>query len=845
MEFLPHIDVIVLSYAKDESFWRLTQNCLNSLSQHRDDARYNLRVTVVETNDRLAQETFIPRQVKQPYYNLQCLLYPGIPFNYNLFLQQAYEQILEFPVESLAQNALLISNNDVTYQKNCLTQLLKALEKYESISPWCPEFHDNLYSSNPIQDEYIDYRTTYAVCGWSIMLRRSLMASVKFNELFPEALSFWFQDNYYADVLQVHGWRHALIRAAKAQHLAEQSHKLMPPDLREQRTGGLQHVYHTLRSKLLAAHKPPEPAKTSKVVMIPEEQQEQQETKTENKQKDIVLTIAIASITKRAKQLQVLIEGLNSQAKNFPVEILILTDNQKISVGKKRDRLINLSQGKYIAFVDDDDRIAADYLPLIFDACAQNPGVDCVTFDSLVTWTGYDGFIASKKPCSFGLKNQFQDLPDRYLRTPNHLCAIRRELALKESHEDANWGEDRWWELNLLPHLKTEYHIDKILYYYEYNEATSETQRQPKQEQKLQEPAQHTKKLSSRKCKIAVYAIAKNEEAFVDRFVQSVQDADCILVADTGSDDNTVDKLKKLGVQTHSISIHPWRFDLARNAALALVPSDVNLCIKLDLDELMDPGWREAIEDNWNPDITRLHYRFHYTPEWCYWANWIHAREGYYWRHAAHEILYSMREERSLTIQEGLSTSHLPDPNKPRSQYLPLLELDVRELPCSRGYFYLGREYFYAHRFDDTIKTLKKYLEYPETWNSERMSAQLMIAECYQYMEKPDQFEIEALRAHLESPRDREPLYELAKFNYHRGDHISGLGYAIKALSIHGNPMHVHTRPQAWNEMIYYIASILAFNVGLKEKSQHYNEEGLKINPRHPQLLENAKWFAT
>jgi glycosyltransferase involved in cell wall biosynthesis/GT2 family glycosyltransferase len=840
MNFLPHIDVIVLSYAKDESFWRLTQNCLNSLSKHKDDNKYNLRVTVVETNDRLATEPFIPRQLKQPYSNLNCLFYPGIPFNYNLFLQQAYDQILEFPVESLASNALLISNNDVTYQKNCLTLLLNALERYESVSPWCPDFHDNLYSSNPIQEEYIDYRTTYAVCGWSIMLRRSLMASVKFSEFFPEALSFWFQDNYYADVLQVHGWRHALIRAAKAQHLSEQSHKLMPADLRSQRTGGLQHVYHTLRSKLLAAHKPPEvkSEQPSKIVMIAEEAK--QEIKQEEVQKDrpILLTIAIASIAKRSKQLQTLVENLYNQCQNFPVEILALVDNQKTTVGKKRDQLIHLAKGKYIAFVDDDDRVSDDYIASLFDACGQNNNVDCITFDSWVAWRGQG------KLCNFSLRNEFQNLPDRYLRTPNHLCAVLRSLAIQVSHEDANWGEDRWWELNLLPLLKTEYHIDKILYFYDYNEATSETQKLEETPKEKQEKLIVTKKVSSRKCKIAVYAIAKNEAMFAERWVQSIKDADCILVADTGSEDKTVSILKGLGVQVHNISIHPWRFDLARNAALALVPSDVNLCIKLDLDEIMDPGWREVLEDRWNPDITRFHYRFHYTPEWWYWANWIHAREGYYWRHAAHEILYSSREERSLTIEEGVSTCHLPDPNKPRSQYLPLLELDANESPCSRAFFYLGREYYYSRRFEEALDTLQKHLGYASVWNAERMASRLMRAECLRELDKPDDFEQEALRAHLESPYDREPLYELALWLYHRGDHISGLGYAAKALKIENNPGHVHTRPSAWNEMIYYVASILAFNVGLKEKAQHYNQLGLKINPRHPQLLENSKWFA-
>ena len=44
--------------------------------------------------------------------------------------------------------------------------------------------------------------------------------------------------------------------------------------------------------------------------------------------------------------------------------------------------------------------------------------------------------------------------------------------------------------------------------------------------------------------KVCVYAICKNEELFVDRWVDSMQEADEIYVLDTGSTDQTVEKLR-------------------------------------------------------------------------------------------------------------------------------------------------------------------------------------------------------------------------------------------------------------------------------------------------------------
>ena len=72
--------------------------------------------------------------------------------------------------------------------------------------------------------------------------------------------------------------------------------------------------------------------------------------------------------------------------------------------------------------------------------------------------------------------------------------------------------------------------------------------------------------------KVCVYAICKNEEKFVKRWYESIKDADYICVLDTGSTDNTVKLLKELGVKVEVKDINPWRFDVARNESLKLIP---------------------------------------------------------------------------------------------------------------------------------------------------------------------------------------------------------------------------------------------------------------------------------
>ena len=67
------------------------------------------------------------------------------------------------------------------------------------------------------------------------------------------------------------------------------------------------------------------------------------------------------------------------------------------------------------------------------------------------------------------------------------------------------------------------------------------------------------------KYKVCVYAICLNEEKFVDRWYESMKEADEIYVLDTDSTDNTVVKLKEKGIHVEIKKIEPWRFDVARN----------------------------------------------------------------------------------------------------------------------------------------------------------------------------------------------------------------------------------------------------------------------------------------
>ena len=57
--------------------------------------------------------------------------------------------------------------------------------------------------------------------------------------------------------------------------------------------------------------------------------------------------------------------------------------------------------------------------------------------------------------------------------------------------------------------------------------------------------------------KIVVYAIAKNESSFVDRWMDSMSEADQVVVLDTGSDDGTAERLRARGVLLRGCANYP------------------------------------------------------------------------------------------------------------------------------------------------------------------------------------------------------------------------------------------------------------------------------------------------
>lgn len=344
--------------------------------------------------------------------------------------------------------------------------------------------------------------------------------------------------------------------------------------------------------------------------------------------------------------------------------------------------------------------------------------------------------------------------------------------------------------------------------------------------------------------KIAVYAISLNEENHVERFCKSCKGADYIIIADTGSTDNTVKLARRHGAAVHDIKVTPWRFDVARNAALSLMPDDVDVCISLDLDEILVDNWRQIIEQSWYNDTTRLAYRYEWMPDYIFYADKIHSRKGYYWKYACHETLTvdpRFQEVRSQT--DELLIIHDADLTKPRTQYLELLRVDYLENPRDpRTILYYGRELGFQFRHQESIEVLQKYNEISDTNRNEYVYANRLIAKGYKNLNDTEK-QIEALMMAAEFEQSRETWVDLAEIYYYRNDWNNCLENARNAIAVtHRNTSYTQD-PKAWGALIFDIASIAAWNLGKNEEAIGYTETALQYEPENERIQNNLKFM--
>ena len=351
------------------------------------------------------------------------------------------------------------------------------------------------------------------------------------------------------------------------------------------------------------------------------------------------------------------------------------------------------------------------------------------------------------------------------------------------------------------------------------------------------------------KFNIVVYAICKNEEKFVNRWMDSMSEADLVVVTDTGSTDKTVEKLRNRKAEVHIEAVSPWRFDVARNKSLAHVPMDADICICTDLDEVFNPGWRQKLEAAWDdePESKIGYYRFNHvvkddgTPSVWFINSKIHTRENFSWRHPIHEWVYYTGQGSPKGIHiDGLILNHYPDHSKSRKPYLDLLKLALEEDPDSPRMLYcLGSELIRFEMFEQAISALKRYLDLPDvTSPEEKGTVMRQIAKAYEHLNKVEAAKEWYSRAIVTASHLREGYIEYALLLKRFEEWSLICDLIEQALKLDESTSGYVNLGIAWDHTIYELGATAYYHMGDYKRALEFSETGLKRKPNDPDLLK-------
>ena len=236
----------------------------------------------------------------------------------------------------------------------------------------------------------------------------------------------------------------------------------------------------------------------------------------------------------------------------------------------------------------------------------------------------------------------------------------------------------------------------------------------------------------------------------------------------------------------------------------------------------MRPGWRAALEAAWTENTKRARYRYtwNFNPDGSegvvFWTDKIHARHGFRWVHPVHEVLEYEQPDYETVLAEGVQLDHRADPTKSRAQYLPLLELSVREAPLDdRNTHYLGREYMFHRRWKECIETLTRHLALPTaTWPDER------CAPCASSPARMRRWATSArrkkwlFRAVGEAPHLREPWVRWPRSAIASATGRVRLSSPCALWTSRSGPRPISARPLPWGSLPYDLASLALYETG-------------------------------
>jgi predicted O-methyltransferase YrrM len=222
------------------------------------------------------------------------------------------------------------------------------------------------------------------------------------------------------------------------------------------------------------------------------------------------------------------------------------------------------------------------------------------------------------------------------------------------------------------------------------------------------------------KMEVALYAISKNEEKNVKKFIEISKKFSHTVVVDTGSTDNTVQLLKGAGIEVYEHPQNREEFDFAksRNQALSYVKTD--WAFSLDLNEDLDEFFPEGLEVISGEFTAFNHERYDKVGDeepTLGQASYVrfHRTKNYTWVNAVHETPVFLPTEEHLeevAVDTTIKITKTIQPSIDKQLfYLSICEREYQKNPENPYYiWFIFKHYFEVKNFQKTLELGQEYL---------------------------------------------------------------------------------------------------------------------------------------
>lgn len=219
--------------------------------------------------------------------------------------------------------------------------------------------------------------------------------------------------------------------------------------------------------------------------------------------------------------------------------------------------------------------------------------------------------------------------------------------------------------------------------------------------------------------KVTLYAICKNEENNIDKFIKNSKLFDEVVVVDTGSIDNTVQLLRDAGIKVyeHPQTREEFDFAAARNKALSYVETE--WAFSLDFNEDVEDFFPNGLDPISSEFTSMLHKRFDDVNGELKESDEVHIRfhrkDNYMWVNAVHEtpvFLESETFKSESTVNTTIKiTKKINKTVDKELFYFSICEREFKKDPKNWYYiWFIFNHYFKVQNFNSALEFGQNFL---------------------------------------------------------------------------------------------------------------------------------------